>query len=1117
MCSSDLKAGEFTVSVKTTYEDWDSGKTVAVTLSQKVVVGDAVGSYVSANLLDDVPDQAKCKVSGSGVYAAGATAKLAATAGAGYVFAGWCDSAGIAMPAGGQDYRKSPLSVTVSSGAELEWYANFIPKGDDYIDMGGFDGAEIEIDAASGESVSFPFMVDSGSLPTLKFDNLPSGIACEPSSESAGEYVLSYDPSAKKKPAPGRYAVTATGTNASRMSDSAKFQVTVLNCVDGDIGVKTDYGVLVPNVEIEPISFSNAVDFARGDTLDVTGIPAGLKYDKATRFLTGVPTKPGSYTLTFKAKIKADDGTTRDGVATAFITVKDFPTVAAVVADDALAAGNKVTGTGSFKAGTKATLKAAAAKGWVFAGWGEGSGTKGLAALDPSLAYVVGTDDLAEMEASFVEIRDDELSIDDPGVVGVVKNEAFSTNLVEALTTTRSLPTFSMSGLPAGLKFDAKTYLIAGTVPDSTKSGYYYATLSAKNAGGYAFTRIVKFAVLDSRDAEMPSEPELPNAAGIDFSALDGLSTGDYLPEGGMDAVALYADPAENGANVSAVAVSGLPAGLKAVVAIEEGVAEIVLCGTPTKPGRCTLKVAVTYSDRSKATGEYAFTVQDGGCAWMEVASFDETLGTVSGSGVYASGATVKLSAKPAAGNVFAGWYEDENVPFAGIEEMDKVDRRTANASFVFRRTMFGNDPPALFADFAEKSAKSDPAAIAGLGGTWEIAPGEDSEFRFEVVSASLPKLAASGLPKGVTLDASGERFVYSSDGMAQIVPGCYTIVLKASNQSNASATGTLSVFVENKTTDAIGGLDPAADAYAVYAGVGLDPKLILPEIDAQDGWNLSASGLPSGLKLVQDKVTGGYSVAGVATKSGTNTVTFTASKGKEKEIATITVSVAALPEWACGTYDGAYFEFDEEGTNAVGQISATVTSAGKLSGKIMKGGKSYSFSAANFGGYDAAAGVFTAEIAVPWTAADNETFLLSVGSSEDGLGYLSLEPVEDGAHFAEAVQNAWLRKGFAAPVFATGKKQPELSIDGIVLKLDAKGGVTLSGKVGTEKVSGKAQALLAGAGEEGYRAWTVVYFASKGFDGGAYCRVVQLDLSDSDGDGIIDALKWIPEVDGGL
>jgi hypothetical protein len=362
---------------------------------------------------------------------------------------------------------------------------------------------------------------------------------------------------------------------------------------------------------------------------------------------------------------------------------------------------------------------------------------------------------------------------------------------------------------------------------------------------------------------------------------------------------------------------------------------------------------------------------------------------------------------------------------------------------------------------------------------------------------------------------------VYSAASQAQIVPGYYTVTLKAVNQSNVSATEKLSVFVVNKTTDAIGGLDPSADAYPLYAGVELDPELILPEVDSADGWKLAAAGLPAGLKLVQDRETGAYSVIGIATKAGTNTVTFTATKGKEKEVATITVGVAALPDWAYGTYDGAYFEFDGENTNEVGQVTATVSSAGKVSGKILKGGKSYSFSAASYGGYDADSGEFTALVAVPWSRTDSEEFLLTVAASENGLGSVMLEPVGDGAHYAEAVQNAWLRKHVSVPDFATGAKQPVLVLSkaaccgmesyDLVCKFGAKGVVTVSGTVNGVAATCKPQLLAAVWDDSMLVGSFVVYVANANFDGGAYCHVFDVVLSDTDEDEELD-FAAVPE-----
>ena len=1104
------KAGEYTVSVKVAYENWEDDSLATVTLTRKVIVGDRPGIYITAEVFE--PENAPgCKVSGGGVYASGAIAKLTATAGKDYVFAGWCDSAGLPRLVGTDDYRKPQASVTIVDGGDLEWTGAFIPKADDMVDVSSLDGAELEVDPTGYDVASCQFTVYSGSLPTITFKNLPAGMACAPSTAMPGDYVVFYDPvTATKKPSPGRYTVTATAANVSRMTSSANFMVTVLNYTDPDIHVEDDYGILTPNVAMTPISLSNAVDFARGDTLTVTGLPTGLKYNDKTAplMIAGTPTKPGDYTLTFTGKIvesavtnettKRVTYTYRTGVATAFIKVKDFPRVEPVISGDALTAGNKVSGGGNYKAGTKVTLKATAAKDWTFAGW---SGVDGLAALNPSLAYVVGTDDLTEINAEFIHKRDDVLFVDDPGVVAVAKGVAFSTNLVEQLIETRSLPTVSVSGLPSGLKFDTKTFLITGTVGKSTKAGYAYATVSAKNASGYTYVRVVKFVVLENASDEIPEEPVAANGANIDFSDLDGMTTGGYYPAEGVEAIGFGVDPSESGADVTAVSVSGLPSGMKSVVFVEDGYGEVVVYGTPNKPGRCTVKVQVTYSDRKKVASEYAFIVEDGGSGWLDVESFDAAMGTVSGAGVYASGASVKLGAKPAAGNVFAGWFEDDGMPFDVIATTDGVDYRTAAASFLFRKDMFTSVKPILYGGFV---AKADDTIAITLDELWEIDPAVNGELPFAVESASLPKLTVSGLPKGVVLDAAQGKLVYSAASQAQIVPGWYTVTLKATNQSNASATARLSVFVANKTTDVIGGLDPAADAYSLFAGMTLDPELILPEVDSSNGWKLAVAGLPSGLKLVQDKVSGAYSVTGVPAKAATNTVTFTATKGKEKEVATITVTVAALPAWANGTYDGAYYTVVDGVTNASGSVNLTVSAVGKVSGKILTGGKSYSFSAPALDGYEA--GAFTVPVTVPWTAANKEEFLLTVGSDENGVGYVTLEPTGEGTSFGEAVQNVWLRKDMSAPAFATGAKQPTLALDsGVVCKFGAKGAVTLAGKIGDVSVSGKAQLLLLGDGTSGR---LVIYLANAKFAGGAYCEVVDVVLADMDGDGLIDSVS---------
>ena len=1082
-------AGEFKVSVNVSYYDWETEKAASAKVSGAIVVGAVQDKYVSVSLLD--PDYAVgCKVTGGGVVKVGKTVTLSATAARDYSFAGWCDYAEQPAPFGDLDYRTARLTFTVAGDTEVELYADFVKKTEDTVEFSELDGAEFELDPQGEEAFLESFSVDSASLPTLTFKNLPTGVVCNHSSEFSDGFELYFDPAtatAAKTPKPGRYVVTATAKNVSGNTATATFTIKVANLTSEFINVKDDYGVLAPNVEMEPIYFTNAVDFAAGWTLAVSGLPTGLKYDTTAKKLYGKPTKPGEYVLNFNAKF----GTKTNETATSYIKVKDFPTVAVVVEEEASAAGNKVTGAGSYST-AKANLKATAAKGWVFAGWqtesGESYSGDMMTDLNPSLAYTMTMDDLVTLKASFVELRDDALAIADTETATVVfvKNEQVSTNLMADLIETVSLPTVSVTGLPSGLKFDTKTLVISGK---PTKTGVSYATFTAKNAGGYTFVKVFRFAVVETAESEIPEDVE-KNDANIDFDELDGLTTGEYYPEADVTSIG-FAVPtnAVTGALVTKVALTGLPTGLSSSVEIVDGEALVTVYGTPTKPGRFTLKVTATYADRKTAVSEHGLTVQDGGSGWLDVYSFDETLGTVTGSGVYASGAKVTLKATAKTGDVFAGWYEDEDEDhvayFENLEVMDGVDYRTANASFLFRKGMFTMESPALYAYFVTKDEDVAPEIEFEPEELWEVDPSEDSTVSFYVESWSLPKLTVSGLPKGVVCDTARGTIVYDSTKSAQIVPGYYTITVKAVNQSNKQTTAALKVFVANKTSEVINGLESASDAYVSYAGVNLEE--IIPEVDLDDGWTLSVSGLPAGLKFVTDKegkTVTGYHIDGVATKAATNTVTFTATRTvdrvKETAVATITLSIAALPAWAQGNFNGIVYDVD---TNAIGSVSMDVTAAGKVSGKLLTGGKSYSFSASAFETFDDGMTNFLVtaggyEIAV-WPDANG-----------NGCAEISDEPVADVQVVCELAQNLWKRK---LPGLADFKAGTKATFNDLTCTFAAGGGVTFAGKVdGVSVTGGKSQVLIA----EDESAYMVLYVANAKLSDGVYCEECRLEFT---------------------
>jgi len=1129
-------AGRFVCKATVAYEDWESELVLQTAVSQDVIVSDVPGVYLTV-AVEDAQGCAGCKVTGGGVYAPGATAHLTATAARDFVFAGWHDEVGNPLTGLADDYRRTPLSYVISAGSENALYARFVAKELDTVTILDLDGRAFDLDLMGGGWMQESFTVVSPSFPTLTFKNLPAGVTCAADPEFSDSYVLSYDPlTAAKTPTPGRYDVTATAVNVSRDSDVAEFRITVANVTSAYINVRNDYGVLTPNVPMEPISFDGAVDFERGDTLAVSGLPsglpAGLKYDAAKHELYGTPTKPGNYTLSFTATVWQEGVTVVKTLATAFITVKQFPEVAVTIegesAEEAVLAGCKVTGSGNYKAGTKVNLKATAAKGWVFAGWSGVEDLSGLAELNPTLSYTVGTNDLTEIGATFIETRDDGLYVGDVWELGdesvsntflVVKGETVSTNLIACLMETRSLPTVTVTGLPSGLSFDKNTLLIKGKV---TKTGVSYATVAAKNAGGYVFTRILRVAVLEDEDDPIPADVTLKNEAGIDFGGMSDLMTGDWCPAAAGVGFEVPTNPGTD-ASVKAVSVSGLPAGLTVTTALdaESGTAEVLLTGTPAKVGRFTVKVSVTYADNKRATSECAVIVSDGGSRWLDVLSLDETMGTVTGSGVYSSGATVKLSAKAATGSVFGGWYEDEgSAVFENLALMDGVDYRTAAASFVFRPGMF-LDPsvPTLWADFGSKTDDAAPDIAFGEQEDWTIDPDSSDATEFWVDSFSLPKVTVTGAPKGVTVDAVRGIISYDATKAATVVPGWYTLTVKAVNQSNRSSSSTLKIFVANKTSEWIDGLLPDADAYQLMVGVAVPEDLIVPEVT--NALTLTASGLPSGLKLQKEtdpltrKITR-YWIEGVPTKVCTNTVTFTASgkiDGSQlKEVATVTLCVGALPQWSQGTFNGVYRTVSGDGseTNDSGTVALTVSAAGKVSGKILSGGKTFNLSSASLTSFDLIGELTSASVAVAWTTHSNETFVVDFGVNEDNQGIAFVYGL--GGCGAELVQNVWLRQDLASPVFATGFKQPVMTTaDGITCKFGAKGVVTLSGKVGVTSVSGSMQTLLGNSDlAAGANARLPVYAANRNFEGGAYCKVYDILLTDSDDDGKLDEVTMI-------
>ena len=148
--------------------------------------------------------------------------------------------------------------------------------------------------------------------------------------------------------------------------------------------------------------------------------------------------------------------------------------------------------------------------------------------------------------------------------------------------------------------------------------------------------------------------------------------------------------------------------------------------------------------------------------------------------------------------------------------------------------------------------------------------------------------------------------------------------------------------------------LDDSVVVPSANSMVGVAFEMAVPLADAAYPAKFTASGLPAGLKI--DAASG--VISGVPTKVGNGSVTITAAGGvnaKAKSSITLPITVKALPGWAQGTFTGyseplAYIE-DVQGWVSAGKGSAslTVSSAGKVGGKVMCDGTNWTFAASSY------------------------------------------------------------------------------------------------------------------------------------------------------------------------
>ena len=390
----------------------------------------------------------------------------------------------------------------------------------------------------------------------------------------------------------------------------------------------------------------------------------------------------------------------------------------------------------------------------------------------------------------------------------------------------------------------------------------------------------------------------------------------------------------------------------------------------------------------------------------------------------------------------------------------------------------------------------------------------EDGSFSLDlgklILSATKPTVTVKGLPKGLKYD----KGVISGKATS---PGKYKVTVSAKSATvKQPVTAEFYLVVPNLWSEVLPGLKAETDAYGVVVcGVNLGTDLI--DCKPEDGWTVKVTGLPAGLKFTAKDVMKKGSkteveipantIYGVPTKAGTYTVTFTATRGREKQVATITLSVAALPDWATGAFTG-YVTGMQDAHTYHGSATMTISANGKISGKIALDGTKWTFSAASYAAVESPSSVTPSDFVIRAVAkAGKATRTVELVVRDGGLIETALpNAVAEGAFGDDELKlyrNMWKDKATATAAKATIDKFVGAYTVSVADGAATWGSGYLSltvGKDGNVKATGKladgtSVSVTSPLMYDGDAGWfALLYAAPAAYKGGAFAAAVGFD-----------------------
>ena len=294
----------------------------------------------------------------------------------------------------------------------------------------------------------------------------------------------------------------------------------------------------------------------------------------------------------------------------------------------------------------------------------------------------------------------------------------------------------------------------------------------------------------------------------------------------------------------------------------------------------------------------------------------------------------------------------------------------------------------------------------------------------------------------------------------------------------------------------------------------------------ANTATKVSVTSLPSGLKF--DKKT--MTISGAPTRAQTKTAKITLKNASNvKSVYTVTFDVKAMPDWSVGSFDGVLGTRTvalDPVSESIGSISLTVAKTGRISGKVLTGGRTYSFSAKHFDAYDVTATNYVVTVTPKSGKYTLGEMTIAIGANDDGIGVAECtfddEDYVGATMFGYAVQNVWKRtdlKGSTA-VFPTGRKALSITLakTGLVAKFGKNGKVRVSGKVAGD--NGKAVSVSCSAQLQtgfyneatGENALFLLYVAPKKNLAEGICEVIPLAITTDDNLNVTDVQELVGE-----